>query len=152
MRDSIVKNWISDRVVVPTVQGLDKRVKRMVALASLFGFLFNRRHRSKELEMRLSKTMNLAIIANALTLPMIHHEMVWDSVERRNPGEVRKIKKKFCVEQTQNVTSAEATTYARVLVGIMPTCLMYDTIEVILSDLIQLFESIPFILGESKPA
>jgi hypothetical protein len=152
MRDSIVKNWISDRVVVPTVQGLDKRIKRMVALASLFGFLFNRRHRSKELEMRLSKTMDLATNSSSLTLPMIHHEMVWDSVERRNPGEVRTIKKKFCVEQTHNVTNAEAKTYAQVLVGIMPTCLFYDSVEVILQDLIHLFESIPFILGESKPA
>lgn len=152
MRDSIVKNWIGDRVVVPAVQLMDKRMKRLVALASLFGFLFNRRQRSKELEMRLSKSMDLAVKADALTLPMLYHEMVWNPVERRSPQEVRTIKKKFASEQQHSVTTEEAQSYATVLVGLMPTCLFYDTVENIRKDLIHLFESIPFILGETKLA
>lgn len=150
MRDSTVKNWISEKVVVPTVQSLDKRMKRIVALASLFGFLFNRRAHNRDVEVRLSKTMNLAVNAKSLTLPMVYHEMVWDAVARQKPAEIRTIKKKLAVEHQRNVSNEEAQSYASVLVGLMPACLFYDTVEVMRSDLIQLFESIPFILGETS--
>ena len=127
-------------------------MRRIVALASLFGFLFNCRRRDKEMEMRLSKALDLASNSGSLTLPMVYHEMVWSSVERRSTGQLRDIKKKFAGQRQHNVSNEEAQSYASVLVGHMPTCLFYDTAEVIKSDLIHLFESIPFILGEQKTA
>lgn len=151
MRDSKIKNWISDRVVVPTVQSMDKRMKRIVALASLFGYLFNRNQRNKDLELRLSKTMNLAVNSNSLTLPMLYHNLVWYKVEKRsNSQELINIRQKFAQEHQQTVSTEEAQKYASVLVSLMPACLFYDSLEIVRLDIIHLFESIPFIFGESK--
>ncbi len=153
MREGTVKNWIGDRLVVPAVQGLDKRMKRIVALASLFGYLLKPAKRNKDLELRLSRTMDLAVDSSSLTLPMMYHDLVWHAAEKRsNARELIAIRKKFASDLQGSVSQEEANKYASVLLTFMPSCLLYDSEDTIRGDIIHLFESIPYILGGFRTA
>lgn len=140
-----LRNWLNCRVTVPIVHTLDKRMKRIVAIASLFGYLFDEQKRDKDLELRLSKTMNLANNSASLTLPLVYHDLIWRSIEE--DSNITEAKTRLTDKAERSITSQEAQKYAKIFVGAMPTYLLYDSPDVVLNDVIHLFESLPFILG-----
>lgn len=136
-------NWINRSVVAPAVSSLDARMKRIVTIASLVGFLFDKNRRSKVVEDRLSKIMNLAVKSNSLTLPLVYHQLFW--CESNNYSQMREIKEEIAHTNLTGITEKEANSWASTIMGIMPSFMFYDTVENIRKDFVQLFESIPFI-------
>lgn len=151
MKNNRITNWIKGKLVVPTVHSLDNRMKRIVALSSLVGLIYNSDKRNKAIEHRLSKTMGLAVNSNSLTLPMLYHKVFWCELDVDNP-KLAVIRDVLVNDPTKDMSEHEVDTYTNILVENMPTYLFYDSIENIKVDIRQLVQSIPFIFCEPATA
>lgn len=151
-RTETIKEWLNGRVTVPYIHTLNRKMKRLVAIASLFGYVFDEQKRNKKVEERLSKIMNLSDHSNSLTLPMIYHGIIWGPIEKRNKNELLKLKDTVNVRIKQGINSEDAQTCANLLISILPAYLIYDTIDNVRQDVEHLFESLPFILEQTNHA
>lgn len=151
MKKKTLKEWLPNRVAVSVVQTLGHHKKRIVTIASLFGYLFDQKNRDKELEVRLSQIMNLANNSGALTFPLIYHNLIWKDIEERQLGEtLTQIKNSILEKKHIGICQRDASSYAEQFISVMPTYLFYDNIDVVKQDMVHLFESIRFIRGYSS--
>ena len=149
MQKKTLKKWLSSRVAVSVVNTLDNHAKRIVTIASLFGYLFDERIRNKDLEVRLSKIMNLAENSSALTFPLIYHDLIWKEIEEQQRGETLvSLKDNILKLKNDGVCQHDAKSLADLFLAVMPTYLFYDNKEAVKEDIVHLFESIKFIRGE----
>lgn len=152
MQKKTLKKWLSSRVAVSVVNTLDNHKKRIVTIASLFGYLFDEHIRDKGLEVRLSKIMNLAENSSALTFPLIYHDLIWKEIEEeQRDGELANLKGVVLKMKNDGIDQVDAKSLADLFVAVMPTYLFYDNKEAVKEDIIHLFESIKFIRGETSP-
>lgn len=152
MQNKTLKNWISSRLAVSVVNTLDSHKKRILTIASLFGYLFDERVRDKALEVRLSKIMNLADNSNALTFPLIYHDLIWKEIEEQKSGrELVNLKNNILKLKSGEIGHCQAKSLANLFLALMPTYLFYDNKDVVKEDIAHLFESIKFIRGENSP-
>jgi hypothetical protein len=150
MQKKTLKKWLSSRVAVSVVNTLDNHKKRIVTIASLFGYLFDEHIRDKGLEVRLSKIMNLAENSSALTFPLIYHDLIWKEIEEQQlGGDLVSLKDNILKMKNDGIGQVDAKSLADLFVAVMPTYLFYDNKDVVKEDIIQLFESIKFIRGET---
>lgn len=147
-----LKEWLNSRITVSVVSALDTHMKRIVAVASLYGCLLDQKARNKEIETRLSKVMNLTSNAGSLTLPMVYHRAIWKNVEREHADTFQRIKQHFTKPTASGLSLEEAEKFAAILVSLMPTYLRYDTCDIIRRDCVSMLEAMPFILGNGTPS
>ncbi len=145
-----LKEWLNSRITVSVVSALDTHMKRIVAVASLYGCLLDQKARNKDIETRLSKVMNLTSNANSLTLPMVYHRAIWRNVEREHADTFQKIKQHFSQPAPVELSGEQAEKFAAILVTLMPTYLRYDTCDIIRRDCVSMLEAMPFILGSAN--
>lgn len=151
MKKKTLKEWLPNKVTVSVVNTMGNHKKRIVTIASLFGYIFDQKNRDKELEIRLSKIMNLADNASALTFPLIYHKLIWNDIENQKCGEeLAYIKNSIIQNNKTGICERDAKNYADLFVTVMPTYLFYDNIDNVKEDIVHLFESIKFIRGEKS--
>ena len=148
MTEETITTWISHKVTIPFIGNLDKRMKRIVAIASLFGYLFNRRERNKEIEIRLSKIMNLTNNPGSLTLPIIYHRLIWRDIDKRYKNTLNSVRNKILQSRKKTISITEARQLANLFVLTMPEYLYYDTVDNIKSDVVHMIEALPYILDQ----
>ena len=149
MKKKTLKEWLPSRLTVSVVHALSNHKKRIITIASLFGYLFDEKDRDKALELRLSKIMNLADDSSALTFPLIYHNLIWREIEERQSGEALVlVKDSILKSKCKVICQRDAKSYADLFISIMPSYLFYDNTDVVREDIVHLFESIKFIRGE----
>lgn len=148
MTEETITTWINHKVTIPFIGNLDKRMKRIVTIASLFGYLFNRRERNREIEIRLSKIMNLTNNPGSLTLPIIYHRLIWRDIDNRYKNTLGNVKNKILLSKKKAISISEARQLANLFVLSMPEYLYYDTVDNIKSDVVHMIESLPYILDQ----
>lgn len=148
-RTETLKEWLNGRVTVPYLHTLNRKMKRLVAIASLFGYVFNEQKRNKKVEERLSKIMNLSDRSNSLTFPMVYHDLIWGPIEKRNKNELLNFKKTVNICMKKGLSKEKARECANLLIEVLPAYLIYDTIDNVRQDVEHLFSSLPFILEEN---
>lgn len=142
-----ISDWIKTTVIVPRVSKLNRRMKRMVTIASLFGYIFNKKESNDAMVERLSKIMNLSNNCKAIVFPLIYHNLFWGSVERKHLQELTTIKINVTKKlHKETISNEDIDSCAKMLMSILPNYLLYDNFSVIRQDLAHLMESVPFIL------
>lgn len=148
MTKATVAEWIGGNIAPPILRSLDRRMKRLVTIASLFGYVFNRQVRDKDLEDRLSKVMDLTDNSNSLTLPILYHNMIWKIAEKVGDTSAILHAKEIAAKLSKTeLTEREVENCAEVFISNLPIYLQYDSFEQIKYDLLQFFKSVPLILG-----
>ena len=151
MQKKTLKKWLSSRLAVSVVNTLDSHKKRILTIASLFGYLFDEHIRDKGLEVRLSKIMNLTENSNALTFPLIYHDLIWKEIEeQQRSGILVNLKDSILKMKNGEACQHDVKSLADSFVAVMPTYLFYDNKDVVKEDIVHLFESIKFIRGENS--
>ena len=149
MKNDIVRDWLNSRLTVPIVSHLNRKMKRLVTIASLFGYLFNRNEHNSELEERLTKIMNLSENSNAITFPLVYHSVIWESVEKQHSQELHHVKLSVTKKiHKEKLSYEDLESCANLLISIIPSYLIYDTGNVIKQDFVHMLESLPFIFDK----
>ncbi len=146
MNSETLNDWINAKLTVPIVSQLNRKMKRLVTIASLFGYLFNRKEHNSVIEERLTKIMNLSDNCAAITFPLVYHSVIWQSIEKQHKQEIKDVKLSVTKKiHKEKPTDEDLETCASLLISIIPTYLIYDTGNVVKQDFVHLLESLPFI-------
>lgn len=146
MNSETLNDWINAKLTVPIVSQLNRKMKRLVTIASLFGYLFNRKEHNSVIEERLTKIMNLSDNCAAITFPLVYHSVIWQSIEKQHKQEIKDVKLNVTKKiHKEKPTVEDLETCASLLISIIPTYLIYDTGNVVKQDFVHLLESLPFI-------
>lgn len=147
MKKKTLKEWFNFRVTISVIHGLDKQMKRLVTIASLYGYLFDEKKRDKDLETRIASIMNLSNNSNSLTLPLIYHNIIWKEIESRDTNS-NLVNAKSIITNKKEMGLFDARRYADLVISSMPAYLFYDSIDVVKEDITHMLISLPFINGE----
>lgn len=146
MNSETLNDWINAKLTVPIVSQLNRKMKRLVTIASLFGYLFNRKEHNSVIEERLTKIMNLSDNCAAITFPLVYHSVIWQSIEKQHREEIKNIRLNVTKKiHKKRPTDEDLESCANLLISIIPTYLIYDTGNVVKQDFVHLLESLPFI-------
>lgn len=146
MNSETLNDWVNAKLTVPIVSQLNRKMKRLVTIASLFGYLFNRKEHNSVIEERLTKIMNLSDNCAAITFPLVYHSVIWQSIEKQHREEIKNVKLNVTKKiRKKRPTVEDLESCASLLISIIPTYLIYDTSSVVKQDFVHLLESLPFI-------
>lgn len=146
MNSETLNDWVNAKLTVPIVSQLNRKMKRLVTIASLFGYLFNRKEHNSVIEERLTKIMNLSDNSAAITFPLVYHSVIWQSIEKQHREEIKNVKLNVTKKiRKKRPTVEDLESCASLLISIIPTYLIYDTSSVVKQDFVHLLESLPFI-------
>ena len=151
MKKTTIAEWIGGNIAPPIVRTLDARMKRLVTIASLFGYVFNLKKRDTDVELRLSRVMDLTDNANSLTLPILHHDMIWKIAEKEgNTKALLKAKEIVAQAMSCNISDRDVQSCADIFINNLPPYLQYAGFDEIKVDIVQFFKSLPIILASKQ--
>ncbi len=149
MNSETLNDWINAKLTVPIVSQLNRKMKRLVTIASLFGYLFNRKEHNSVIEERLTKIMNLSDNCAAITFPLVYHSVIWQSIEKQHREEIKNVKLNVTKKlHKEKLSYEDLESCANLLISIIPSYLIYDTGNVIKQDFVHMLESLPFIFDK----